>query len=107
MNNNLIRGSLQTIVLKLLNDNGKMYGYEICQKVKEITNDKLVLTEGALYPLLHKLESSEILDVETVAVNNRIRKYYFLSKKGVKETTTLVNDFESYIHTMKLILHGH
>ncbi len=46
----LIKGTLKTIVLKLLADNKKMYGYEITQKVKELTGDKIQITEGALYP---------------------------------------------------------
>ena len=45
----LIKGTLKTVVLKLLADNKKMYGYEITQKVKEITGDKIQITEGALY----------------------------------------------------------
>ena len=52
-NAQLYKGSLTTIILKLLNENDKMYGYEITQKVKEITKGELILTEGALYPSLH------------------------------------------------------
>ena len=52
---NLYKGSLTTIVLKLLSETTKMYGYEITQKVKAIT-------EGALYPLLHKLEAENIIN---------------------------------------------
>jgi DNA-binding PadR family transcriptional regulator len=39
--------------MKLLEENGKMYGYEITQKVKAITAGELNITEGALYPALH------------------------------------------------------
>ena len=53
----LIRGTLKTIILNLLSENGKMYGYEITQKVKILTDSKIKLTEGALYPTLHKLEA--------------------------------------------------
>ena len=38
-----------------------MYGYEITQKVKELTKNKIQITEGALYPLLHKLEAEGIV----------------------------------------------
>jgi len=41
MNSKLLRGSLETIVIKLLNDNKEMYGYEITQKVKDITSGEL------------------------------------------------------------------
>jgi PadR family transcriptional regulator PadR len=57
-----LKGSLSTIVLKLLDDNGRMYGYEITQKVKELTSGDIHITEGALYPILHKLEAEEVVD---------------------------------------------
>ena len=53
----LIKGSLKTIVLKLLKEEGPMYGYDITRKVEELTEGKIKLTYGALYPILHKLES--------------------------------------------------
>jgi len=46
----LLKGTLQTIVLKVLSDHGKMYGYELTQRVKELSGGTIVLTEGALYP---------------------------------------------------------
>jgi len=53
----LIKGTLKTIILKLLSEEKRMYGYEITQKVKELTGGKIQLTEGALYPTLHALEA--------------------------------------------------
>ncbi len=82
-NSSLYKGSLSTIVLKLLQENEKMYGYEITQKVKELTKGEFVITEGALYPLLHKLEGQGVLSVEHLRVDNRVRKYYFLTEKGI------------------------
>jgi PadR family transcriptional regulator PadR len=54
--NPLLKGTLQTIILKLLEDNSQMYGYEITQKVKEVTAGEFILTEGALYPALYNLK---------------------------------------------------
>ena len=62
-NQKLYKGSLQTIILKLLETNDKMYGYEITQHVKALTNGELKITEGALYPALHKLEAEGLLAV--------------------------------------------
>ena len=61
----LLKGTLQTIVLKVLKDNGRMYGYEITQRVKELSDDRILITEGALYPALHKLEAEGMLKTET------------------------------------------
>jgi PadR family transcriptional regulator PadR len=42
--NPMLKGTLQTIILKLLENNNKMYGYEITQKVKQITAGEISLT---------------------------------------------------------------
>lgn len=104
MNKNLLRGSLETIVIKLLSDNGEMYGYEISQKVKDMTDAAVLITEGALYPTLHRLEGKGILDCETRSIGNRFRKYYKLTETGEKELTSLLSDMEVYFKNMTLIL---
>ncbi len=104
LNSNLLRGSLETIIIKMLSDHGEMYGYEICQKVKDQTNEGISLTEGALYPLLHKLEGKGILDVETRSIGNRYRKYYTLTKSGKKEVKSVIKEMEDYIKSIELIL---
>lgn len=103
-NQKLYKGSLQTIILKLLEANNKMYGYEITQKVKEITKGELNITEGALYPALHKLEAEGLLDVEVVKVDNRLRKYYKLTENGTKETINRLAELEEFIKTMQTIV---
>jgi DNA-binding PadR family transcriptional regulator len=103
-NQKLYKGSLQTIILKLLNEHDKMYGYEITQKVKELTKGELKITEGALYPALHKLEAEGLLDVEVAKVDNRLRKYYKLTEEGTKETVNKLSELESYIQTMQALL---
>jgi DNA-binding PadR family transcriptional regulator len=84
-NSQLYKGSLTTIVMKLLEENGRMYGYEITQKVKDMTKGELKITEGALYPALHKLEAEGVLEVEVEKVDNRLRKYYKLTERVPKK----------------------
>lgn len=103
-NSKLYKGSLNTIILKLLEESDKMYGYEITQKVKEITKGELNITEGALYPALHKLEAEGLLDVEMQKVDNRLRKYYKLTEKGSKETANRLTELEEYIRMMQTII---
>jgi PadR family transcriptional regulator PadR len=100
-NQKLYKGSLQTIILKLLAQNNKMYGYEITQRVKELTKGELQITEGALYPALHKLEADGILDVEVIKVGNRLRKYYKLTKIGTKETVNKLAEMQEFLKTMQ------
>jgi len=81
-----------------------MYGYEITQKVKELTKGELKITEGALYPSLHKLEADGLLDVEVAKVDNRLRKYYKLTEKGTKETVSKLVELENYLKTMQALV---
>lgn len=102
--NGMLKGSLQTIILKLLQENDKMYGYEITQKVKEITNGEILLTEGSMYPSLHKMEAEGILSTSTELVDNRMRKYYALTKEGQKEVETKMQEARSFIGNLELLL---
>lgn len=100
----LLKGTLKTIILKLLAEHGEMYGYEITLHVKERTNGELILTEGAIYPSLHKLEADGLVKTKKMKVGNRMRKYYLLTPAGAKATQTRLNEFQEFIRAMQLIL---
>jgi len=100
----LLKGTLQTIVLKVLQDHGKMYGYEITQRVKELSDNRILLTEGALYPTLHRLEGDGLLRTETVNIGRRVRKYYSLTASGKSLAKERVSDFVDFIKTMAAVL---
>jgi len=104
INNELFKGTLQTIILNLLSENGRMYGYEMTQKVKGLTQGELVLKEGALYPALHKLEAEGLLETSTEIVDNRIRKYYTLSEPGQKEVLSKLAEAREFIQQLQAIL---
>ncbi len=100
----LIKGTLKTIILKLLSENERIYGYELTQKVKDMTGGKIQLTEGALYPTLHALEAQGILTTEVVNVGNRLRKYYSITSDGRRIACEKVNEFTDFITTMTTLL---
>ena len=100
----LYKGCLEPIILKLLNENKRMYGYEITQRVKELTKGELNITEGALYPLLHRLEAEGILQAEMENIGNRVRKYYSLTKGGKKQKSAAVSELQNFIDTLQLLL---
>lgn len=100
----LLKGTLQTIVLKVLKDHGRMYGYEITQRVKELSDDRIFLTEGALYPTLHKLEAEGMLKTEVVSIGKRVRKYYALTPEGKSLVKERVAEFADFIKTMANVL---
>ncbi len=103
-NQKLYKGSLQTIILRLLEEQDRMYGYEITQKVKALTKGELKITEGALYPALHKLEAEGLLDVEVEKVGNRLRKYYKLTEQGSKETVNRLTEMKEFLKTMETLV---
>ena len=100
----LIKGSLKTIVLKVLKENGRMYGYDITRKVEDLTEGKIKLTFGALYPVLHKLESEGVLITESENFNNRIRIYYSLTQKGESVVLEKIKELNEFIESLQRIV---
>ena len=101
--NSLYKGTLQNIILKLLSKEVKMYGYQITQRAKELTEGELEMTEGALYPLLHKLEADGIITSEVQEINGRSRIYYLLTEKGKRQQATQEDEMRSYLFNLKTI----
>jgi len=102
----LIKGSLKTIVLKLLEENGRMYGYEITRRVEELTAGKIKLTYGALYPVLHKLEKDGVLVTESENFSNRIRIYYLLTPKGHSVVEEKIREMNEFIESLQSIVNA-
>ena len=100
----LYKGSLTTIILRLLSKHGRMYGYAITQHVKELTDGELEITEGALYPALHKLKVQGLLTPEYETVKGRKHKYYELTSKGKKETESKLEELARFIQHMQLVI---
>ena len=93
----ILKGIIKPLIIKMVKDNGRMYGYQITQKVKEMSSGNIHLTEGALYPALHKLEDEGILTVEIEMTGNRPRKYYSLSETGKQTVTTKLDEIKESI----------
>ena len=93
----ILKGTIKPLIIKLIKETGRMYGYQITQKVKELSNDKIQLTEGALYPALHKLVDEGLLITEKVVVDNRERKYYYLSEKSITTATKKIDEIRDSI----------
>ena len=70
------------LLLKLLEETD-MYGYQMIEELSQKSNDTFTLKAGTLYPLLHQLEQQGMVtSYDDSADNQRIRKYYSLTKKG-------------------------
>jgi PadR family transcriptional regulator PadR len=104
--NEIIKGSMKTIVLKLLKEEGPLHGYAITRKVEELTQGKIKLTYGALYPILHKLKEEGVLVTQTEIRNNRTRIYYTLTPKGNKVVIEKIREMTEFIESLQNIINA-
>lgn len=100
----IIKGSLSTIILQLIQNNGRMYGYEITKAVKEGSKGKTKLTEAALYPSLRKLVDAGLLETESEIVSGRERKYYRLTQEGHKASSDYLETIKESITALQNLL---
>jgi DNA-binding PadR family transcriptional regulator len=103
ISNQLYSGSLKTIVLKLLEEEGPVHGYALTQRVEKITDGKIKLTYGALYPILHKLEKDKSVVTYREVFNNRVRVYYSLTPKGRSVTAEKIRELKEFIESLQKI----
>ncbi len=100
----LIKGTLKYLVMNLLRDRTRMYGYEITRVLDEQSGGRIRLTFAALYPVLHKLEAEGLLQTRTENVNNRTRKYYSLTDAGRQRADSLMEEFAEYLEMMQSLV---
>ena len=80
----LVQGTVDLLILKTI-ALGPMHGWAIAQRIKQVSNEVLILNQNALYPALHRLEEQGWLKSEWGdSENNRRAKYYSLTKAGRK-----------------------
>ncbi len=121
----LLRGIGKVCVLKIIKNHGKegVYGWQLLKDFKDLTNDKLIIKEGTLYPLLRNLEKWEskgnrlsLIKSYRVVEKDRPRKYYHLTEEGEKilshlegfflkllEAISGINDFQIILKEEKYI----
>ena len=89
----LVGASAIKIVLSVLAQ-GDNYGYEILQKVKELSGGRIKWNEGSIYPVLKKMEAQGMIkSYWRMQENERPRKYYNLLEPGKAE---LANEKEEW-----------
>lgn len=82
INKDLVAASSTPLVLAILAE-GDSYGYAILQRVRELSGGELEWTDGMLYPVLHRLERSGLVESRwEKAESGRRRKYYRVTKAG-------------------------
>lgn len=103
---NFTRSDIKMILLRLLS-NKDMYGYQIIQELKILSNNYFSLQEGSLYPILHSLQSDELINSyweETTSI--RKKKYYSLTENGKKALEKEKREWKKYSNCINNILGG-
>ena len=82
INKDLVAASSTPLVLAILAE-GDSYGYAILKRVRELSGGALEWTDGMLYPVLHRLEKSGLVEARwDQAESGRKRKYYRVTEAG-------------------------
>ena len=78
----LVQGTLDLLLLKIVALE-PLHGWAIAQRLKQVSGDVLQVSEGSLYPALHKLEQEGWITAKwRVAETGRRAKFYTLSRAG-------------------------
>src|SRR5215467_5432875 len=81
----LVQGTLDLLLLKML-ELEPLHGWAISQRLKSLSGDVLQVSEGSLYPALHKLEQEGWIKAEWKQTeNNRRAKFYALTRMGKRQ----------------------
>lgn len=96
----ILKGMIKPLLIRLITDGGRMYGYQITQRARELSGGKLQITEGALYPALHKLEKEGILRTDTETIGHRERKYYSIAPSGAKKAAEKLEEVSESLGVM-------
>lgn len=106
VNKELLKGCSKLLVLKLLSREA-MHGYKLSTKLKEVSQGKIEITEGTIYPLLHALESDEAITSSWCnKEGGRKKKTYQITTKGKKILKTRTEEWNEFISSMDLLLTG-
>ena len=101
----LTKGSSAMLVLSALK-NEDLYGYLIIKKIAQLSENVFLLKEGTLYPILHNFEQDGYLKSYWVDSDGRKRKYYHITKKGLKSLQDAKNEWETYTATVNKVIRG-
>ncbi len=98
----LKRGLLEVCVLASIKD-GDSYGYKIIRDVAPFAE----ISESTLYPILRRLEASEMLTVYNEEHNGRLRKYYHITKKGKERLISFREEWKEIMKIYDFVCRGY
>jgi len=99
----LLRGSLELMVLSVLAD-GPKYGYAIQQRLRETSRDMVDIQAGTLYPVRHRLEKDKYVRAKWEEATGRPRKWYELTAAGRKRLILRAKLWEDYVECVRRVM---
>lgn len=103
---NLKRGTLEMLILKMLQQND-MYGYQMINEMNALGKGLINIKEGSLYGPLYRLIEKEAISEKKVLVGKRrTRVYYHIEPAGIEYLNTMVDIYTKIIAGVDLIMNG-
>ncbi|HEY3940531.1 MAG TPA: PadR family transcriptional regulator [Bryobacteraceae bacterium] len=100
----ILPGTLDLLILRTLLS-GKLHGYAIASRLKQISDDVLQVGESSLYPALQRLLLNGWVKAEWgTSENNRRARYYTLTSAGRKQLEAERREFERMIGAIQKVL---
>ena len=100
----LVQGTLDLLILKTIALE-PMHGWAIAQRIRQMSNEVLLVGQSALYPALHKLEQQGWIEAEwRSSENNRRAKYYTLTRAGRTALAKEAHQWERLSAAISLIV---
>ncbi len=98
-----MKGTIEMIMLKMLQEKKTMYGYEMMQQAVLMSAGRISISEGSMYIILHRLVKEGVLQTNEQSIGKRIRIYYSLTAKGKKTAKQKLLDMQEFINSLQLV----
>lgn len=100
----VVRGTLDVLILKTLSW-GSLHGYAIVSAIHRLTDEALLVEEGALYPALYRMEAKGWIEAEWgLSDHNRRAKFYRLTPSGRQHLRAEIRTWQSYAEAVGRVL---
>ncbi|MGH9663747.1 MAG: PadR family transcriptional regulator [Bryobacteraceae bacterium] len=100
----LLPGTLHLLILRIL-ARGPLHGYAISRRIKDASEEGLVIEEGSLYPTLNRMLVKGWLTAEWgISENNRKARFYRLTPAGRKRLNRETTEFERLVRAIRLVM---
>jgi len=100
----LLQGTLDMLILRTLQQ-GPLHGFGVSMRLQQVSGDVLRVTQGSLYPALHRLERRGLIQAAWGdSENNRRAKFYTLTRSGHRRLEAETENWERLAEAVNRVL---